>query len=241
MTMRKILQPCMCNVYKGTARGFVHVEYENECLSITGVIGPMSNGNCKGSAGQCTDDIRQGTPAAGWTREMLDKLCDIWDRWHLNDMRPYCEHQKALGWDQLARKEVTLYHYRLTRETNSKVRQAKRQAVDALRDGNTFTPTPEQTKLANLPYALVLPEPVSGELAEFYEPKRPLWAGDQGPTEIKALGWLREDEHPQGILGKACPVCGYRYGHAWLKEKVPDDVIEWLSNLPDTPVQPAWI
>jgi hypothetical protein len=25
-------------------------------------------------------------------------LKDLWDRWHLNDMRAECEHQRALGW-----------------------------------------------------------------------------------------------------------------------------------------------
>ena len=35
------------------------------------------------------DEIRNGSPTDEWTTEMLNKLCDIWDRWHLNDMRPY--------------------------------------------------------------------------------------------------------------------------------------------------------
>ena len=100
--MKKILQPCDCKVYGGTARGFVKVEFEDGRLSICGVIGPMSNGNCKGSAGQCVEEIRRGKPSEGWTQEMLDKFCDIWDEWHLNDMHPECEHQRALGWREQA-------------------------------------------------------------------------------------------------------------------------------------------
>lgn len=37
------------------------------------------------------------------------------------------------------------------------------------------------------------------------------------------------------------PETGYRYGHAWLKEEVPADVLEWLQSLPDTDREPAWI
>jgi hypothetical protein len=34
---------------------------------------------------------------------------------------------------------------------------------------------------------------------------------------------------------------GYRYGSAWLKEEVPEDVLVWLHALPDTDVVPAWV
>jgi len=37
------------------------------------------------------------------------------------------------------------------------------------------------------------------------------------------------------------PDNGYSYGSAWLTEEVPDSVIEWLTGLPDTDVQPAWV
>lgn len=55
------------------------------------------------------------------------------------------------------------------------------------------------------------------------------------------MDWHCPDEHPDGILGKPCPVCGYQYGHAWQTEEVPQEVIDWLFALPDTPVKPAWV
>ena len=213
-----------------------HIQWEE----FHGVIGPMANGNCRGSAGQCVDEIRAGEPVNEWTQEMLEKLCDIWDEWHLNDMRPYCEHQKQLGWNKLASKPVTLYHYRMTREASKKQKEAEKAALSALKNGETFVPTQEQVKFASMEYSLVLPTEIEGELAEFYEPKKPLWAGDQGPTEIKTLGWLRKTEHPDGILCKPCPVCGYKYRTSWLKEEVPKDVLDWLFHLPDAKVKPAW-
>ncbi len=44
-------------------------------LSITGEVA--------GSAGQCADEVRE----AGEGCPPVEFLCDIWDRWHLNDMR----------------------------------------------------------------------------------------------------------------------------------------------------------
>ena len=96
--MKKVVNPCVCSTYCGDAQAYAKIEYENGRLSICGVVGPKRNGDCKGSAGQCVDEIRAGRPGVDWNEEMLQKFCDIWDRWHLNDMRPYCSHMKELGW-----------------------------------------------------------------------------------------------------------------------------------------------
>lgn len=239
--MKKVINPVRCEVNGRFERGFCKVEFTNGNLSISGVIGPRSNGGCKGSCGQCEDEIRKGIPTEGWTQEMVEKFCDIWDEWHLNDMRPYCQHQKKLGWDKLAGKPAKLYNYRLSRIAIGKRRAAESAALNALRNGEMFSPTEEQVRFATIPYSMQLPEEISGENALYYEPKKPLYPGDVGATEVKKLGWLKPDEHPDGILCKPCPVCGYKYGSKWLKEEVPADVIDWLFALPETTVKPAWV
>jgi hypothetical protein len=45
------------------------------------------------------------------------------------------------------------------------------------------------------------------------------------------LGWVREEEHPDGLLGRPCPECGYRYGTAWQREEVPTGVLVALREL----------
>lgn len=239
--MKKIINPCICETYSGSGRGFVKIKYDDGKLSLCGVIAPMRNGDAKGFCGQCINEIRGGEPIEGWTREMLDKLCDIWGKWHLNDMKPYCKHQKEAGWDELAKKKVTLYNYRLNQETVSKQKEAEKAALTALREGKVFQPTEEQTMYAAMPYFIQTYEELSGEMAERYEPKKPLFAGDNEATEIKTLGWLTPKDHPDGILGRPCPVCGYKYGTEWKKEEVPEDIIDWLFSLPETEVEPAWI
>lgn len=244
--MKKVVSPCFCKVYTrsrngATARAFCEIQFENGRLSITGVIGPMPSGNCRGGAGQCVDAIREGRPCDEWTQEMLDKFCSIWDEWHLNDMRPYCQHQRALGWRKIASRMVTLYHYTLTREAYLRIERMKKSVWnDAVNLGAAYL-SDEQMQFARLPYSITLPHEISGDAALYYEPQKSLYPGMTGATETKTLGWLYPDEHPDGILGKPCPVCGYQYGHAWQTEEVPQEVIDWLFKLPASPVEPAWV
>lgn len=243
--MKKVINPCKSTGYHNNGEAFpvnafVKIEYENGRLSISGVVGPKSNGDCYGSCGQCVDAIREGTPNDDWTPEMLEKLCNIWDEWHLNDARPYCKHQKELGWREQAREELTLYRYRLTDEAYKSKQKAEKEALNALKEGKTFVPTKEQSFFANLEYGLDVYEELSGELAQHYRPKKPLYAGDDGFTKTETRGWVRYDKYDKGILCKPCPVCGYKYGSSWLKEDVPQEIIDWLFALPTTKSNPLW-
>lgn len=80
-------------------RIFVDVVYHDGKLSLTGVEGPLANGDARGSCGQLTIDPAAITEfAESWTVESAERLAEIWKRWHLNDMRPGCEHQRAEKW-----------------------------------------------------------------------------------------------------------------------------------------------
>lgn len=77
---------------------YAHITLKSGALSITGVEGPLSSGNCLGSCGQIVASRPSIAPAPGWTRRGIAEFWATWDRWHLNDMRAGCEHQRALGW-----------------------------------------------------------------------------------------------------------------------------------------------
>lgn len=34
---------------------------------------------------------------------------------------------------------------------------------------------------------------------------------------------------------------GYKYGSAWVREEVPEEVLKFLAALPDTDMKPAWV
>lgn len=221
---------------------FCKIEYKNGKLSINGVHGPTRDGNAHGSCGQINMSLSASdiAPAPDWTTESLTKFFEVWKRWHLNDMQAACEHQRALGWLNLAGTEVTLYHFQLNAETTKAQSAAKDAALAALVTGETFTPTPLQVQLANLPYWITQPtEALLGVRQDYYEPRQSSYG--PGFMETKSLGWLTQKEHPDGILSRPCPVCNYKYGSAWLKEEVPADIVEWLASLPNTDIKPAWV
>lgn len=55
------------------------------------------------------------------------------------------------------------------------------------------------------------------------------------------LTWVTPKEHPEGLLTKPCPVCGYRYGSEWLYENIPTDVLSEIDKFPEATEKPAWI
>lgn len=134
------------------------------CLSISGVVGPMHSGNCRGSGGQIIEDLKDPTFTLQkeWSQEMLNKLYDIWDKWHLNDINAGCIHQDS--WDT------------------------------GVKDING-----------------------------------------------KYLGHIDFENNPDGLLGKPCPECGYRYGHSWLYRELPEEVVSFLNELPSSEKTPAWV
>lgn len=194
--MKKILRIGTTRIGKRYASIYVSVQFENKKLSITGVIGPMISGNALGSCGQICGEFAHRNPqdndartyhpitpdeikyAPEWTADMWLDLLDIWKRWHLNDMRAGCAHQRELGWDK--------------------------EPIDPSR------PTTDYGK--------------------FYP--------GQTSYSWNLKGWVYP---PYGYLSAPCPVCGYKYGTAWIHEDVPASVIAWLISLPDTDQAPAWI
>ena len=239
--MKKIVNPCTCKDGDKYHSAFARIEFNDGRLSLVGVVGPRHNGDCAGSAGQCVDEISRGEPAGGWGASMLEKFCRLWERWHLNDMNPHCEHQKALGWDELAKIPVTLTHYQLTHDAIKLRAEAEKAALSALREGVCFTPRSEQTFFATLPYFLDAYRELTVTEQKYYELKKALYPGAKGATETRRLGWIKPEDHPDGLLCKPCPVCGYKYGTAWKKETVPEDVIDWLFSLPSSKRTPAWV
>ena len=234
----KIIHPCTVDAGgKRTKDAFCKITIEDKgkgpVLSITGVVGPTPNGNAY-SAGQCVDTIREGTPTNMWSREMLDKLCDIWERWHLNDMRAGCEHQVGKAWNP--DRQVKLYKYKMSAALLNAQNRLKKNVEEKLLTGAMVLLKEPQLSLYNKQY-----------FVKYYNSAPP--AGyEKYSEETKSVGSLYPmdsdtkwgDKHPLGILCKPCPVCGYKWGSSWLYEPLPEDVVEWLKNLPDTDKTPAW-
>lgn len=219
--------------YTDLGRLYVTVDWDGKRLSITGVEGPKANGDCRGSCGQT--GIPRNTPESGWLKlsdgwdqPTVDRLREVWDRWHLNDMRAGCEHQRR-DWD--TGKVLELVELRWT--TKYTTLRSKASAGEMTQE--EYAEFAEKSR------------EVHRLSVDYPRPKHPdLWglAGE----ELISLGWLvpakagnerkpacqvYPAEHPEGLLTKPCPECGYAYGSAWLYEEVPADVLGFLHGLPD--------
>lgn len=172
--------------------------------------------------------------APGWNSTKWLDLLDVWAKYHLNHMNPGCEHMTGPEWD--SSKTLTLYYYR----TKKHVRETRDNYMDraklVLQNGGILEPTLEESRLACLPDELTLAWPeLCPELAQDYEPNGPHYQGDHynKASEEKTAGWVLPENHPEGLLTKPCPVCGYKYGTAWRKRELPQSVIDFLAGLPD--------
>ena len=198
----------------------VDMEYtEEKCFSVSSNVCKCNKTDII-CGGQCLDEI-----APHIKNPIFSEILRLWKLYHLNGMHPECEHQAALGWREIAAKKITLYHWRMSRDALEKQVAAKLAAVDALKCGQKFIPTKEQQFFASLDYSLTTSDDVLPEdKAEYYEPERAsLYAEGRRHTEVKELGWLRENEHPDGVLLKPCPVCGYKYGSGWKHFPIPKE------------------
>lgn len=118
------------------------------------------------SCGQMLNDLIKYFPHD----QKLRRIVKVWERWHLNDMKAACVHQRAYEWDK--------------------------------RPINPDKPTNTYGK-------------------HFPGQRTDSW---------NMLGWVSPQEHPEGLLGKPCSWCGYKYGTAWLKEEIPQNVIDEILS-----------
>lgn len=68
------------------------------------------------------------------------------------------------------------------------------------------------------------------EIGWLPEPGRPMPKALHHGVET-FIGQLRPAEHPDGILGKECPQCGYRYGTRWLYQPIPEPDLTLIAQI----------
>jgi len=232
---------------KGYGDVFCEIKFVEGKLSITGVMGPLKNGNCRGGCGQIDMEFEHRNPAdndsrtrerikpteftfaPGWNAEKWFDFLEAWKHWHLNDMKPGCEHQKDWG-----KKKLELIDFKWT----TRFHQWRESAAKGTMESEQYEKFKEvssdvliaTTATASPKWKSPLIERLLAD--EWIEEKK---------RETKTSGWVYPKEHPEGELTKPCPVCGYKYGSEWKKEDVPAEVIAFLESLPKTDKTPAWV
>jgi hypothetical protein len=278
------------------SRCVIEVEHADGRLSMCGTI---TRGDGAWHGGQCEDSIeREASEIAaerGGRRLIgeadLSALLDIWRRYHLNYMRPGCEHQRGPDWDVSRQIEFRTYsidwddHRQLERTRDRdgaavglnpeqgpvgspaaqrgpltpREREAFRRYSHAaallytleragvkpfswrvVKDARAFAVLSESFEIigeAELPaYRSVCALYRAGEWWSWKGRRHPgFGAGPKPPilerVERKGVGWVRPEEHPDGLLCKPCKVCGYKYGSEWKREEIPAEVLAELERI----------
>ena len=220
---------------------FLEISFDGVRLSITGVEGPKRNGGCVGGCGQVVgslDHVLAYEP--GFNAENVAHLKAVWERWHLNDMRAGCEHQR--DWDTA--RTVEIVRYKMTSEACSDSAEAKRlistlgrNLAHIVTTGSNEEIRPlcddimRAVKLADLPYWTDTAPDADSIASGRYEVES---------RKTVSVGNLGFNEHPEGLLSKPCEVCGYKYGTEWKCETVPQEVLAFLESLPATSLPYPW-
>ena len=228
--MRKIVNPGSVTIRSFQTDVFCIIKICEGEFTASGVVGPLANGNCLGSAGQI-NPVEVDHYAEGWSLQLLTEFNEIWSRWHLNNMEASCEHQRDLN----TQKVIELIEF----EWSKAYYNQRNSAEDGTMSQKSYAAWGNIVKRVTR----ILFSPDASHKWESPEVKRLIaegWIKKKGKIKKEACGWVRYSEHPEGLLCKPCEVCGYKYGTAWLKEELPDAVRCFVEELPLCHKIPAW-
>lgn len=180
---------------------------DGSVLSIRGDLREPSGHSC----GQNLDSINEYFG----DNPLFQKLYAYWKLYHLNDMNAGCEHQRAMGW---GKKRIIIGEYELKQEIYTRKNKILKNAENSLKETGFATITNEEQAIINMPFS------IKGEIKprDGYELKE---------QEEKWSGWVCSKDHPEGVLTKPCPVCGYQFGSKWLFEPIPQKDLEDIISL----------
>jgi hypothetical protein len=94
--MRKSFRIGYLETYNKPEEVWVSVRWDGQALSIEGIIGPRTHSayamgqiilEFKEYNNEAWYTIQDIKPARGWNHEMIAKLFEVWDKYHLNDVR----------------------------------------------------------------------------------------------------------------------------------------------------------
>ena len=169
--------------------------------------------------GQCLDTLAEYIHG----NDTFDEILRLWKLYHLNDMHPECIHQAELGWREQAAEKVPIYTFTMTIDAIKEQNALRKRVLAAAQSGKSWETTAEEQLVLGLPYSVEFEaDELDAKIAKYYKLKK---------TEMQLRGWMDSEKFSKGILGKVCPVCGYRYGHSWNYFPIPEHDEEIIKQL----------
>ena len=154
----------------------------------------------------------------------LKRILDIWKEYHLNDMHAECIHQEEAGMRKLASQPLYKAEYTMTHDTITKQREVEDFIKKELVQNGTVTLSQEQRDLYTMKYSIkkffLNADEAKENIPEGYKLRE---------VEATLRGHTSLSESEFGLLGKECPVCGYKYGHGWTYRPIPEEILVELG------------
>lgn len=199
----------------GTRKLYINLELRTENTTkkpVFSASATLYRCNTLKNAGQCLDCIPEFTKTMTDTKQaqLLNNIYKLWKKYHLNNMQPWCAHQK---YGKSIIKPVQIHHLWGNDEFEklSKIRELPNEILEVSEQG-----------LKNIPKALY-------KYSEF-DKKENLH------IETKLNCWVTYDPvlAPEGLLGRSCPVCGAKYGHGWYYMPIPEKDLKTIKKIIET-------
>lgn len=154
----------------------------------------------------------------------LKRILDIWKEYHLNDMHVECIHQEEAGMRKLASQPLYKAEYTMTHDTIVKQRKVEDFIKEELVQNGTVTLSQDQRDLYTMRYSIkkffLNADEAKENIPEGYKLRE---------VEATLRGHTSLSESEFGLLGKECPVCGYKYGHGWTYRPIPEEILTELG------------
>lgn len=179
------------------------------------------------SCGQIVKKIRE------WFPELAPALS-----WHLNDMKAGCEHQEALGWGK--GKDIALTRDMATdaqlktldadlvlKKFNEVMRMVKRDADERRRILIAALNLPVWTK-EDAAASQHIGEPM-GMVPIHLRKRVQQFTNALDAYAVKTAEKFRSAVFTDSLVAP-CPVCGYKYGTAWLKRELPPEIVKLVTE-----------
>lgn len=187
----------------------VELEEEEEgkpVFTASGTVWNARHTDCI-QGGQCIDIVWEHFGKQLENKKLYKEIMTLWEKYHLNDMNPWCEHQ---NYGNGIQKEVKIHNLTGNAEYKriSKIRELPKEYLAVTDEG-----------LKNVPMALY------GYSS--YEVRK------NQHIETKSSGWITYDEKyaPEGLIGKVCPICGKKYGHEWYYMPIEENDLKRIKEL----------
>jgi hypothetical protein len=171
----------------------------------------------------------------GFNKENIEELVKIRNRWHFNSYSQMCEHQIVSGVVEKGMQKVGMNWFETSLYTHNRQKEIEKKILQFIENNDEFSLTKEEMTLMCLPHCLMTYRSQPQECVRKFYFEEPVNSYNM------SLISLSKNEHPDGLLGETCLVCGHEIGEGSCFVSVPQDVIDWLFSLPEAEHVPEWL